>query len=154
MFSDRNECLEITCLNGGRCNNIINGFECLDCNAGWTGKICEIGECMKPKTMHDRRLPNMYRYHESQIGTSKNDYALYLHDVRHFALLLHYVRHFALLLHDIRHLALVLNDVKTFSLLLYNVRHFVLLLHDVRHFVLLLNDVRRYSLLFQMSMSV
>lgn len=43
LFLDRNECLEILCLNGGTCNNLIGGYECVDCNAGWTGKLCEIG---------------------------------------------------------------------------------------------------------------
>lgn len=44
-FSDIDECLTVSCLNGGTCINEIGGFRC-ECPSGYRGDTCGIGETM------------------------------------------------------------------------------------------------------------
>ena len=41
--SDFNECLQLSCANGGTCINIQGSYQCR-CPEGWTGQNCEIGK--------------------------------------------------------------------------------------------------------------
>lgn len=42
LVTDIDECLTVTCLNGGTCINEIGGFRC-DCPPGFRGDTCGIG---------------------------------------------------------------------------------------------------------------
>ena len=42
LFLDIDECLSVTCLNGGTCINEIGGFRC-ECPPGFRGDTCGIG---------------------------------------------------------------------------------------------------------------
>ena len=46
VFSDFNECLQLSCANGGTCINIQGSYQCR-CPEGWTGQNCEIGKVLK-----------------------------------------------------------------------------------------------------------
>lgn len=39
---DTDECSSAPCLNGGRCQDQVNGFQCL-CLAGFSGNLCQVG---------------------------------------------------------------------------------------------------------------
>ena len=43
LFIDIDECLSISCLNGGTCINLVGGFMC-ECPPGFRGDTCGIGE--------------------------------------------------------------------------------------------------------------
>lgn len=44
FISDLNECLQITCYNGGTCTNLSGSYKC-NCPAGkYTGEFCELGK--------------------------------------------------------------------------------------------------------------
>lgn len=38
---DMDECSSAPCLNGGRCQDQVNGFQCL-CLAGFSGNLCQV----------------------------------------------------------------------------------------------------------------
>ena len=42
-ISDINECLNISCENGGTCKDSVDSYTC-DCADGYTGIHCETGE--------------------------------------------------------------------------------------------------------------
>jgi hypothetical protein len=44
--TDIDECVSSPCLNGGTCNDMVNGYACV-CAAGFTGTTCEtnVDEC-------------------------------------------------------------------------------------------------------------
>ena len=54
-FADINECCSDPCLNGGSCEDDVNGF-CCECPPGFTGECCETGKdfgCLKlPEDVH------------------------------------------------------------------------------------------------------
>ena len=41
--SDINECLGVTCENGGTCDDVINDYNCI-CVVGYTGRHCQTSE--------------------------------------------------------------------------------------------------------------
>ena len=43
LFSDVDYCKVITCLNGGTCTNMPNGFQCA-CVEPFEGTVCDIGK--------------------------------------------------------------------------------------------------------------
>lgn len=43
FFSDLNECLQITCYNGGTCTNLDGSYKC-NCPTGYTGEYCQLGK--------------------------------------------------------------------------------------------------------------
>lgn len=45
FLSDVDDCEEVSC-NNGTCEDLTNGFRC-ECNKGFSGKYCEIGETFK-----------------------------------------------------------------------------------------------------------
>ena len=42
-LTDINECQSNPCINGGTCNDLVNGFECA-CDPGYDGILCDNGE--------------------------------------------------------------------------------------------------------------
>ena len=44
IFSDINECVNVTCEDHGTCEDIVNGFICT-CFDGYTGATCQTGNC-------------------------------------------------------------------------------------------------------------
>ena len=40
-----NECLSLPCMNGAKCVNLLNGYQC-QCLIGWQGPICDVGKCL------------------------------------------------------------------------------------------------------------
>lgn len=45
VIADVNECESNPCLNNGGCIDSINGYIC-NCKDGYSGDICESGECL------------------------------------------------------------------------------------------------------------
>ena len=43
LLSDIDDCISVTCNNGGTCEDGINSFTCV-CLYGYTGKFCDTGE--------------------------------------------------------------------------------------------------------------
>ena len=41
-----NECAAQPCLNGGECNDFVNGYTC-DCPSAYTGDTCNIGKLVR-----------------------------------------------------------------------------------------------------------
>ena len=43
LLSDIDDCISVTCNNGGTCQDGINSFTCV-CSYGYTGKFCDTGK--------------------------------------------------------------------------------------------------------------
>ena len=43
LLSDIDDCISVTCNNGGTCEDGINSFTCV-CSYGYTGKFCDTGK--------------------------------------------------------------------------------------------------------------
>ena len=43
LLSDIDDCIIVTCNNGGTCEDGINSFTCV-CSYGYTGKFCDTGK--------------------------------------------------------------------------------------------------------------
>ena len=46
LLSDIDDCISVTCNNGGTCEDGINSFTCV-CSYGYTGKFCDTGKQIK-----------------------------------------------------------------------------------------------------------
>ena len=43
LIADIDDCVGITCLNGGFCQDLVNSYQC-NCDLGYTGPNCETGK--------------------------------------------------------------------------------------------------------------
>ncbi|CAC5398374.1 unnamed protein product [Mytilus coruscus] len=49
-IENEDPCFENPCNNGGTCTVIESGFSCM-CSSGFTGTLCDVEQCPKPRTM-------------------------------------------------------------------------------------------------------
>ena len=46
IYTDKNECLTVSCMHGGTCNNTMGSFKCEGCDEGWEGQLCDKGDTL------------------------------------------------------------------------------------------------------------
>ena len=70
-----NECLSNPCMNGGRCEDLLDHHVC-NCETGYSGTLCQTGKsviCAHPLLSHTTTT----RYSKQTEFTQKSIYALY-----------------------------------------------------------------------------
>ncbi len=51
LSSDVDECISSPCQNGANCIQLFNRYRC-DCNVGWQGTNCDLGEYINTQLQH------------------------------------------------------------------------------------------------------
>ena len=57
VFADINDCVGVTCNNGGSCNDGLNLYTC-QCIAGYTGTHCDTGKVAVAQTTYSVGKPS------------------------------------------------------------------------------------------------
>ena len=71
FFPDIDECLSVSCLNGGTCINLQGGFMC-ECPPGFRGDTCGIGKYIRVKMF--RIIPEFRILRPTFCGKSASKY--------------------------------------------------------------------------------